>query len=38
VINWGDTDCDFGILLEQQAEASGMDLVSENMEIDDGLH
>ena len=38
VINWGDTDCDFGILLEQQAEAAGMDLVSENMEIDDGLH
>lgn len=38
VINWGDTDCDFGILLEQQAEASGMDLVSENMDIDDGLH
>jgi 3-hydroxyisobutyrate dehydrogenase len=38
VINSGDSECDFGILLEQQAEASGMDLVPENIDVDDGLH
>lgn len=38
VIKAGNTDCDFGILLEQQAETSGMDLVSENVDVDDGLH
>jgi 3-hydroxyisobutyrate dehydrogenase-like beta-hydroxyacid dehydrogenase len=38
VINSGNTDCDFGILLEQQAEASGVKLESENLEVNDGLH
>ena len=38
LIQSGDTDCDFGILLEQQAEASGMDLLPENIDVDDGLH
>lgn len=38
VINAGYTDCDFGILLEQQAQAAGMQLEPENMEVDDGLH
>lgn len=38
VINSGNSECDFGILLEQQAEASGMDLVPENINVDDGLH
>lgn len=38
VIDSGDNECDFGILLEQQAEASGMDLVPENIDVDDGLH
>ena len=36
-IDAGYTDCDFGILLELQAEASGMHLQSENAEVDDGL-
>jgi 3-hydroxyisobutyrate dehydrogenase len=34
----GHTDCDFAILLHQQAEAAGLKLVSENREVDDGLH
>jgi 3-hydroxyisobutyrate dehydrogenase len=38
VIKAGDTDCDFGILLEQQAEASGIELLPENIAVDDGLH
>ena len=38
VINSGNTDCDFGILLEQQAKASGIDLQSEEIEVNDGLH
>ena len=38
VINNGNTDCDFGILLEQQAEASGIKLESEDLEVNDGLH
>lgn len=37
-IDAGHTDCDFGILLEEQAKASGMQLVSENMKVEDGLH
>ena len=37
-IDAGQTGCDFGILLEQQAEASGIKLQSENVEVDDGLH
>ena len=36
-IDAGHTDCDFGILLELQAAASGMTLSSENVEVDDGL-
>ena len=36
-IDAGHTDCDFGILLELQAEASGMQLSPENVEVDDGL-
>lgn len=36
-IDAGHTDCDFGILLELQAEASGMQLTPENIEVDDGL-
>lgn len=31
------TDCDFGILLEMQAAASGIRLQPENVEVDDGL-
>ncbi len=38
VINNGNTDCDFSILLEQQAEASGVKLESEDIEVNDGLH
>jgi 3-hydroxyisobutyrate dehydrogenase-like beta-hydroxyacid dehydrogenase len=37
-IDAGHTDCDFGILLEEQAKASGMKLVSEQENVDDGLH
>lgn len=37
-IDAGQTDCDFGILLEQQAEASGIKLQPEHVEVDDGLH
>ena len=36
-IDAGRTDCDFGILLELQAGASGMQLQPENVKIDDGL-
>jgi len=38
LIKAGDTDRDSGILFEQQAEASGIDLVPENIAVDDGLH
>ena len=37
-IDAGHTDCDFGILLEEQAKRSGLDIKSENIEVDDGLH
>ncbi len=37
-IDAGHTDCDFGILLEEQAKASGLDIQPENVEVDDGLH
>jgi 3-hydroxyisobutyrate dehydrogenase len=33
----GHTDCDFAILLEQQAKASGLVLQPENVTVDDGL-
>jgi len=36
-IDAGHTDCDFGILLEMQAQASGMELSSEDVTVDDGL-
>ncbi|MEE8496802.1 MAG: NAD(P)-dependent oxidoreductase [Xanthomonadales bacterium] len=36
-IDAGHMDCDFGILLELQAEAAGMQLNPENVEVDDGL-
>jgi len=36
-IDAGHTDCDFSILLELQAAASGMQLSPENVEVDDGL-
>jgi 3-hydroxyisobutyrate dehydrogenase len=34
----GHTECDFSVLLMQQAEAAGLELVSENRKVDDGLH
>jgi 3-hydroxyisobutyrate dehydrogenase-like beta-hydroxyacid dehydrogenase len=37
LIGSGHTDEDFAALLEQQANASGLDLVSENADIDEGL-
>jgi 3-hydroxyisobutyrate dehydrogenase-like beta-hydroxyacid dehydrogenase len=37
-IDAGHTDCDFGILLEEKARASGLDIQPENIEVDDGLH
>jgi 3-hydroxyisobutyrate dehydrogenase-like beta-hydroxyacid dehydrogenase len=37
-IDAGHTDCDFGILLEEQAKASGMELEPENVTVNDGLH
>jgi len=36
-IDAGHTDCDFGILLEMQAAASGMQLRPEDVEVDNGL-
>ena len=36
-IDAGHTECDFVILLEMQARASGLDLVAENVAVDDGL-
>ena len=36
-IDAGHTDCDFGILLEEQAKASGLELKSENKVVSDGL-
>ena len=37
-IDAGHTDCDFAILLEEQAKASGLDLQAENKDVSDGLH
>jgi 3-hydroxyisobutyrate dehydrogenase len=37
-IDAGHTDCDFAILLEEQAKASGLDLQAENKDVGDGLH
>lgn len=36
-IDAGQTDCDFGILLELQATSSGVQLQPENVKVDDGL-
>ena len=36
-IDAGHTECDFGILLDMQARASGMELSPENISVDDGL-
>jgi 3-hydroxyisobutyrate dehydrogenase len=36
-IDAGHTDCDFGILLEMQAQAAGMELSPEDISVDDGL-
>ncbi len=36
-IDAGHTECDFGIMLEVQAEAAGMKLQPENVKVDDGL-
>jgi 3-hydroxyisobutyrate dehydrogenase len=37
VIQAGHTDCDFGILLEQEAKDAGLKLKPENVAVDDGL-
>lgn len=37
-IDAGHTDCDFAILLDEQAKRSGLVLEPENVEVDDGLH
>lgn len=37
-IDAGHTDCDFGILLEEQGKASGVKLEPEGLEVSDGLH
>jgi 3-hydroxyisobutyrate dehydrogenase-like beta-hydroxyacid dehydrogenase len=37
LIGSGHTDEDFAALLEQQARASGLDLVSEEADVDEGL-
>jgi len=36
-IDAGHTDCDFAILLDEQAKASGLKLKSENRDVSDGL-
>jgi hypothetical protein len=33
----GHSDCDFAVLIEEQAKASGLDLKPENVEVGDGL-
>lgn len=37
IIDAGHTDCDFAIMLQEQAKASGLELKSEDVEVDDGL-
>jgi 3-hydroxyisobutyrate dehydrogenase len=37
VIEAGDTERDFAVMLQYQADASGLQLESENMGVDDGL-
>jgi len=36
-IDAGHTDCDFAILLDEQAKASGLELKPENKDVGDGL-
>ncbi len=36
-IDAGHTECDFGVLLEQQAQSAEMKLQAENVKVDDGL-
>ena len=36
-IGHGHTDCDFSILLHEEAAAAGLDLESEDIEVSDGL-
>jgi 3-hydroxyisobutyrate dehydrogenase-like beta-hydroxyacid dehydrogenase len=36
-IDAGHTECDFAILLEEQAKISGLDLHPEDVEVSDGL-
>jgi 3-hydroxyisobutyrate dehydrogenase len=37
-IDAGHTDCDFAVLLEEKAKASGLNIEPEGIEVDDGLH
>ena len=37
-IDAGHIDCDFGILLEEQGKASGLELQPEDLDVCDGLH
>lgn len=37
-IDAGHADCDFSIVLQEKAKASGLELQPENVEVDDGLH
>jgi isopenicillin N synthase-like dioxygenase len=36
-IGRGHTDCDFAILLHEQAAAAGLEIEPENIEVSDGL-
>ena len=36
-IGHGHTDCDFAVLLHEEAAAAGLDLKPENVEVSDGL-
>jgi hypothetical protein len=37
LVQAGHTECDFAILIEQAANASGLKLTPENIAVDDGL-
>jgi 3-hydroxyisobutyrate dehydrogenase len=34
----GHTECDFAVLLLEEAKAAGLDLEPEDVPVDDGLH
>jgi 3-hydroxyisobutyrate dehydrogenase-like beta-hydroxyacid dehydrogenase len=36
-VGHGHTDCDFSVLLHEQAKASGLELESENIDVGTGL-